>query len=626
MSFECKIVLLCVLFAAFPVLAAAQQETDSSLEGLLRFGFRGVDVGGAEGKYRQHVNLDSGPRLFELRFDYEPVGGPGEAVDKLSLDITQFGGDPFETLRFNLRKYGAYKFRYQRSKSTYFHEDILFPGELEDQRLHLEGDFVTFDTDRIRDEAKLDLKLGRSANLNIGFNRYTRKGDSTTKLRVAGVVTPLERPIDEKMNELDLGFQYRWNKSALIFQERVRTFKNATELFLPGASDRDPDTIILSFFRDQPYDLRSFQHTVRLNLIPDPRWLVRASVSIENMDFDGSTDESSAVLEDGVISTSESAGSGEIRRDTSWIDVDLSYLLNERVSLTGSLWRDDLDENGSFAFREDSSRAAWDMVKTGVEGGVQYAFSTAASVSGGIRYESRNTDYGTGENAEPELRSITTTHTGVFLAADWRPRPLVGFNAELESGKYNDPFTLASPTDRLRFRAQAKFNRRTGAYGTVTYIGHRLSNDARPPGGLTPSDWASDRDHVNLRAGYREDGLDVSVGYAFVRVKHDVDQTINPGGSPFLIPILYRANSNFVNGRLRWRFLPEWRIGADLRFYDNDGSFAVRRNDLRAYVDVTVYENYLLNVGLRRIDYEEKLRGFNDYDATIVEASIGYTW
>ena len=626
MSFEGKNVLLYVLFAAFPVFAAAQQETDSSLEGLLRFGFRGVDVGGAEGKYRQHVNLDSGPRLFELRFDYEPVGGFGEAVDKLSLDITQFGGDPFETLRFNLRKYGAYDFQYQRLKSTYFHEDILFPGELEDQRLSLEGDFVTFDTDRVRDEAKLDLKLGRSAQLNIGFNRYTRKGDSTTKLRIARVVTPLERPIDEKMNELDLGFQYRWNKAALIMQERVRTFENAYELFLPGASDRDPGTTILSFFRDQPYDLRSFQHTVRLNLDPDPRWLVRASVSVENMDFDGSTDESLATLRDGVISTSDSSGSGGIKRDSSWMDVDVSYLLNDRVSLTGSLWRDDLDENGDYTFGDNVNRGTWDMVKTGVEGGAQYAFSPAASISGGIRYESRKVDHGEGESAESELRSSTTTHTGVFLAADWRPQPLVGFNAELESGKYSDPFTLASPTDRLRFRAQAKFNRRTGAFATLTYIGHRLSNDARPPGGLTPSDWASDRDHLNLRAGYREDGLDVSAGYAYVRVKHDVDQTINPGGSPFLIPILYRANSNFVDGRLRWRFLPEWRVGADLRFYDNDGSFAVRRNDLRAYVDVTVYEKYLVNVGLRRIDYEETLRGFNDYDANIVEVSIGYTW
>jgi len=33
-----------------------------------------------------------------------------------------------------------------------------------------------------------------------------------------------------------------------------------------------------------------------------------------------------------------------------------------------------------------------------------------------------------------------------------------------------------------------------------------------------------------------------------------------------------------------------------------------------------------VNVGYRYIDYEEKTYGFNNYDANIVEASIGYTW
>jgi hypothetical protein len=244
-----------------------------------------------------------------------------------------------------------------------------------------------------------------------------------------------------------------------------------------------------------------------------------------------------------------------------------------------------------------------------------------------VRYESRKVDFGEAQNAEPELQSRDTSHTGVFLATNWRPRRLFNLNAELETGKYNDPFTLTSPTDRLRFRVQVNVNRADGVYVTATYIGHRLKNDERPPGGLTPSDWESDRDHLNARVGYREDKLDVSAGYALVRVSHDVDQTINPETtSPFLIPVHYKADSKFIDGRIRWRLLPEWRLGGDLRFYDNEGSFAVRRNDWRAYLEVTVYERYLLNLGYRRVDYVEKLRGFNDYDANIVEGSIGYTW
>ncbi|GMR22041.1 MAG: hypothetical protein BMS9Abin37_0367 [Acidobacteriota bacterium] len=629
-----RLIVLSALLFAVPVLAQqaqqhqqAQQEDDSRLDGRFRFGLRGVDVNGVEGKYRQHVNLDSGPRLFELRFEYEPLGGFGEAVDRLELDLTNFGGDPFETFRFNLQKYGAYNFQYQRLKSTYFHEDILFPGELEDQRLSLEGDFVTFDVDRVRDVAKFDLNLSPSARLNIGFNRYTRKGDSTTKLRIARVVTPVRRPIDEKMNEFDIGFQYQWKKAALVLQERIRSFDNAYELFLPGASERDPDTTILSFFRDQPYDLKSAQHTVRLNLTPDPRWLIRASLSVENMDFDGDISETSASMKDGVISKTDAAGGGEIQRDTSWIEVDASYLLNERLSLVGGFWRNDLDQDGNFTFGDDENLGRWEMSTTGAEGGLEYGFSRTLTVSGGLRYESRDVDNPVGENVLSPGHSRITTHTGVFVATGWRPRHLFDFNAELETGKYNDPFTLASPTDRVRFRVQAKVNRANGVYLTATYIGLRLKNDNRPAGALTPSNWESDRDQLNARAGYRADRLDVSAGYALVRIKHDVDQTINPGSSsPFLIPILYKADSDFIDGRIRWRFLPEWRLGGDLRFYDNDGSFAVRRNDVRAYVEVTVYERYFLNLGYRRIDYEEKLRGFNNYDANIVEGSIGYAW
>jgi len=33
-----------------------------------------------------------------------------------------------------------------------------------------------------------------------------------------------------------------------------------------------------------------------------------------------------------------------------------------------------------------------------------------------------------------------------------------------------------------------------------------------------------------------------------------------------------------------------------------------------------------VNVGYRYVDYEEELFGFDDYEADIVEASIGYAW
>ena len=604
---------------------AQQEETASRLRGHVEFGVRAVDVNGVEGRYRQHVNLDGGPRLFGLGLDYEPGGRLGDAVDRLSLDLSNFGGDPFQSLRFDLRKYGRYSLQYRHVESVYFHEDILFAGDVEDPGIHLEGDFTAFDLTRVRDVLRFGLNLGSAAKLDLGLNRYTRKGDSQTKLRLARVVTPLARPVDETLNDVDIGFEYRWARAAVVFQERIRRFDNATELFLPGASDRSASTTILSFFRAQPYDLGSAQHTVRLNLTPTPRWLLRASVSVENMGLDGTTDEALATLADGEVSRTETSGAGSVDRDTSWVELDASYLLNERLSLTGGFWRDDLDQRGDYTFGDAVNQGAWTMGTTGVEGGVSYALTAAVDVSGGLRYESRGVDWAL-DDAGQLGRSRDTSHTGVFVAGVWRPRPRLSLDAELETGKYNDPFTLASPTDRLRFRAQGRLTSPRGPYATVSMLVHRLANDDRQPDGITPSDWQSDRDHLNLRAGFRRDGLDASAGYAFVRVQHDVEQTINASGSPFPIPVLYEADSNFVDGRVRWQVAPRWRVGGDLRFYDNGGTYALRRQDARGEVGAAVWQDYWVTMAYRRIDFTEKQFGFNDYDAHLVEVSLGYAW
>ena len=66
------------------------------------------------------------------------------------------------------------------------------------------------------------------------------------------------------------------------------------------------------------------------------------------------------------------------------------------------------------------------------------------------------------------------------------------------------------------------------------------------------------------------------------------------------------------------------RIGADARVYDNSGTFGVERDDLRAYFEVDCGENYLVNLAYRTIDFNEKDFNFDDYDADIVEVSVGY--
>jgi len=108
--------------------------------------------------------------------------------------------------------------------------------------LDAEGDFTSFNVDRVRDHAKFDLTLTPRASLDFDFNRYTRTGDSTTQLDIQREIFELDRPINEINNEFGVAFQYRWDKVALVLQEQIRDFENAYEVFLPGSTDgTNPD-------------------------------------------------------------------------------------------------------------------------------------------------------------------------------------------------------------------------------------------------------------------------------------------------------------------------------------------------------------------------------------------------
>lgn len=615
--------------AATPVADARVQQSSDRLNGRFRVGYRDVDVNGQEGKYRQHYNLQDGPRLFEAHFDYVATGSLADALDVVSFDLRNFGGDPFETLRFDVRKFGKYNFTYERLKSTYFYADITFPPGVVNPVLDAVGDFTGFDVDRVRDHAAFDLSLTDRASLDLDFNRYARRGDSTTQFDVTREIFQFDRPIDEVNDEFSIAFQYRWDIGGFVVQQQFRDFENAAEIFLPGANEgSDPDnaTSLLFFFLNEPYRLDSAQTTLRGTLTPTRRLTMQVAASFDSLTFDGTANESSAGFGfNGSLYETDVSGAGEIERDTRWIDFDASYLATDWLSVVFGLWSNELDQKGDFTFGQALGLNSWDVATTGVELGVQYAGTEHVTLTGGFRSESRTVDYGQSQNQPPAIRTQETTHDGFFLAGSWTPLRALSVNGEYETGSYNDPFTLVSPTSRSRLRLQGMYKHELGVYGGLTYVRRRLTNDDRPPGQLSSDpNWNADRDQLNLRGGYRGYGVDASVGYASVQATNSVNQTIVVG-QPTLFPILFESDASFFDTRFKWDVLPLLRFGGDLRFYDNEGSYALTRDDWRIYVEVT-FDDYLVNIGYRSVDYAETMFGFNNYDASMLEASIGYVW
>jgi hypothetical protein len=615
-----------LLLLLVPAIGAA--EDTASFDGEFRIGYRSVDVGGTETKYKEDLNLEDGPRLFELRFDLVPSEGLRQYADRVQLDLTNFGGDPFESFRLAVQKYGRYDFRYQRTESIYFYEDIILPVALADPRLSSGGDFHHFNFERVRDTASLKLHFNPRATLNVGFNRYTKVGESTTTLDVQRDEFEFDRPIDESYYDFNVGFEYSWSKVTLILEERWREYDNLVEIFLPGQSlgeNATNATILDFFFLDQPYSFDSQQHVVRLNANPTEKLLITASAIVQSLDLDVEAEESSAGIGfTGAPFTTDAEGSGEIDRDSDLFDVDVSYLVTDRVAIIGAVRQHSLDQEGSFVYEGELNFGTWDIETTGVDLGVEVTVSPQVVISGGLRYESRDVDFGiAAEGDDLETEQESTDHDGFFVNVAWRPSKVFRLDGEFEDSSYDDPFTLTSPTDRQRYRVRAQAHMPSGFYFQGSVLAHRYENDT--------VDWQSDRDQYTLRLGYVKDALNLTFGYSVIEIDRSVDQIVTTapgfgGGVMFDFPILYEADADFFDGRIRYKASERFTLGGDFRLYDNSGTFGISRDDFRGWVEIGFAEDYYLHLGYRTIDYDEDDFDFDDYDADIAEISIGYRW
>ncbi|MEM8964550.1 MAG: hypothetical protein AAGD38_23895 [Acidobacteriota bacterium] len=609
-----SVILALLALLAVPTVA----QDDNPFEGVIRIGYRSVDVDGSESKFEEDYNLEDGPRLFALRLDFIPEEGDGlsKYLDRMSLDAQNLGGDPFESLNLRLTKSGRFDFTYNRTESTYFLNDIL-DGH---------PDFRTFDLERVRDTADLRLTFSPRAELTAGFERFTKRGESTIPLDISRDEFEFDAPVDESYNDFTIGFQYRWPKVTLVIEESYREYDNQEDFFLPGASvGEDPNdaTVLDFFFLDRPYQYEANTHTVRVNARPTDRWLIEASASLQHLELEAeATETSQGVSFQGIPFTTDFVGGGDIDRDFMIFDLALTYRVTDDLAVIGSVRQRELEQEGAFDFEGNLNRSIWEIDTTAIDAGLEWVASDTVTVSGGLRLEER--DVATAHTTDGDLSELeegTTEHEGFFLTLAWRPGDRFRLDATVENSSYDDPYTTSSPTDRQRVRLRAHLDIGKGFYGEAIYLDNRYENDI--------SDWDADREQLDLRAGYRGHRIDATVGYAIIDQTQSIDQMgiTAPGFNgniPFLVPILYESEADFFDVRLRWRATDRIRLGGEFLLYENEGNFPIERDIWRGWVEFDVWKRYLLNLGFRSVDYTEDDDGVDDYEAEIVEVSIGY--
>jgi hypothetical protein len=617
-----KIVLIALLvLVMFPgilttvSLRAGEEEGDDGFSGSFMLGYRTVDVDGVETKYMEDINLEKGPRLFHLKLFYTPEGKLKKLFDRFDLRVTHFGGDPFESFSVDVVKYGKYKFKYQRRKSTYFYSDIL------------EGhDFHRFDFDRVNDSGLLKVWLGKNAHAYVNVNRWTKKGNSTTSLDINRVEFEYDKAIDEDSTEITLGVDYTGKGFSIVLQETIQDFENANSFFLPGYADGGAGasypSALLYFILNMPYDMEGNSHTAKFSANPFKNFLVRGSAQITRQDTKMSYYEDAAGIDYlGGTFMYSNGGSGDFTRKINTYDVDFSYILSRKLALVGALHYDTFEQTGSFTVNAETTPMELKYEAGGGEGGIRFQPSAKLGITVGCRFERRDVE----DAVEIEEENAPTDRSGFFANIKLKLSSAFRLTADYQNGTYKNPFTLVSPTDYNRFRLTARFKAKQ-FYINASYLLNKSKNDD------DNTNWESTRNRLNLRFGYHGKTVTFFAGYALIDVTREGDRAIyyppawSGGEGTFLWDIMFEGKSNLFDAYISFSLGKAWGLGGYFNSYKNTGSWELSRTTLKLFLEYASPGGLIGQLGYRLVDFKEEDPGLNDYKANIFEISFGYKW
>ena len=619
-----KPVLLSLLLIVLALSSAASLRAQGRFSGDFLLGFRFVDTSGpgAEYKYKEDINLRRGARLSNFNLSYVPDNGLKKFFDRIDVRVLNLGGDPYESISVGLQKYGRYEMRYDRRKSAYFYHDLT---RTEFGALY---DLFTFDFDRVQDSGSAKILLAKGVNLYFDFNRYTKKGVSTTSLDVERNEFEFDKPVDEDSREAALGLDLRFGRYSVVLEEKFLDYRNENSYFLPGYADGGPDAEYPSalnyFSMNQPYDLSGNRHSLRFTARPFSRLLVSGSGQIYTLDEDLSYSESASGLTylNRRFQYAKS-GSGQFDRNIQLAGLDLHYLLFSRFSLVGAVRFHNFDQTGDLTIDGETTSQDIGYKTWGADAGAQWELSSNLILTLGYRFENRDL-----ENLETVDYELDTTKNGGFGNIRWDISRAFKLTLDYEHSGYQNPYTLISPTSYDRLRMTAKYQ--AGAVNfSASYLWNGVKSDL-DASGVTP--FETRRNQFSLRAGYHAEKIKAFAGFTYLQSKRDGERDVEyppsfsgPGGS-FLWDILYEGKGSIFDASLSFDLTTAVKVGGYALVYSNSGSYEVGRTTLKLYLEYNLIGGYIAQAGYRYVNFNEERGGFNDYRANIFELSFGYRW
>lgn len=619
-----KRILMSFLGIVLALAAASTLRAQGRFSGDFLLGFRFVDTSGpgAEYKYKEDINLRRGARLSSFNLSYAPDNGLKKYFDRLDVRVLNLGGDPYESISVGLQKYGSYQVQYDRRKSTYFYQDLTRTdfGAL--------YDLFTFDFDRVQDSGMAKVWLSKNAHLYFDFNRYTKKGSSTTSLDVERVEYEFEKPVQEESRQASLGLDLRSGRYSVVFEERFLDYNSENSYFLPGYADGGPEAEYPSslnhFTMSQPYDLTGNRHSLRFTARPSDRLLVSGSGQIYNLEEDlDYTESASGLTYLGRKFQYINSGTGRFERNIQLAQVDVHYLLSSRFSLVGAVRLHNFDQTGEMIINGEATAQDFGYKTWGADVGAQYEFFPTLVLTLGYRFENRDL-----KNLETVDYEFDTTQNGGFGNIRWDVSRALKLTFDYERSSYQNPYALISPTSYDRLRMTAKYQ--AGAINVrASYLWNGTTSDLGY-GEIVP--FKTSRNQFSLRAGYHAEKIMAFAGFTYLQSRREGERSVEyppsfggPGGA-FLWEILYEGKGSIFDASLSFELNPSLKAGGYALLYRNTGSYEVGRTTLKLYLEYNFIGGYVAQVGYRYVNFQEEQAGFNDYKASIFELSFGYRW
>ena len=495
--------LLPVFLAAARLVLVAQQEERP--QGSVEFGYRGVSgpAGSFDG-YRSIVNLGEGPKLFHV--DFFAPRPKGKLFDRLSLRADSWGGEPYNSVNFDMSRANWYRLTASYKNLAQFNRLPSFA--LGEQAL---------DVKRRAGDLEFEFKPRAAISPFIAWSAGSGLGSGLANFVLPGNEYPVAGRLEDRTDLIRAGVRLSARRAHATIEQgglRFRQDDSWTE------TRRNPGNITVPYLGGPPLQLDSLDLRYRIRGTgyyskavggANPtRWLdITGSYRYSRPSNDVNYTEQAAGR---LVGTQNGAlvSNSRLPHTSGWLSAELRP--HERVRIVESWLTDRL--NNSF----DPLR--WNWSRQQLEGFFDVA--RGLTVRGGHRYEWADASARLpklGGPADSQLRR----NVGLAGVRYQAGRGFVA-NADAEIGRSSEAFFRTSARDYLRLRGQARLQ----PVKTLSLAGHWSVFDNSNPSPLGRYDWLSRSTGATL-SWLPKGGERVSVWGGYTRAT-------TSSGIPYLIP------------------------------------------------------------------------------------------